>query len=924
MFQSFQPQPNRTAFANLGLALATAAIIFFFVPINTAARALFDAKQQAEQEEVTLQRIAVGRPFISISVHKVGQLSMTVSNKGTFGTGFLSNPTDPDGGTAPSAEYPINSSIEYLFAGALWIGAVVGRDTVVSTGADGWQQSTGLEFNPASLEEQLANGEELKIRSISDPENPEFFLAKSQEDITSVYFDTLTTGLASDAFNVNHVPLGIKVRETTYAWSYDYADDFVLFDYKITNIATRTLEKVYLGIYVDGDVGHTATLGQGGLGSTDDICGFRLAVDQLNLRRTNCSYTDTIRIAWIADNDGNGTEVPITPPSKDRFLRATDPTSVTGTRVVRTPSDSLDFSFNWWVSNANAALDFGPRLIGTDDDPFRDFGGFLGTPQGDKNKYYIMSHEEFDYDQLFAAVDRTTSGWLPPGPQSVDISNGFDTRYLLSFGPFIVFPGETLPITFAYVAGENFHTNPQAMNSIYNGFQPNDYADQLNFKELGINAQWAAWIYDNPGVDSNGDGYKGKFRVCINDSNDIDTIFDTFYNEDSSLIDSIVPREFFVDVDTNFYEGDGVPDFRGASPPPAPTIRLDPTPGQITVRWNGLRSETTPDPFSDALDFEGYRIYMGLDKRSTDLVLQSSYDKENFTHYFFNDNTLVWEISGPPQSLQEVRILYANDNPDYNPLDNGITQPLRVGDSLFYFTAQDFNRDDLSDEREIHRPAKYRNAPYPHTLRLDSAFTTDTFLVDIFSDDTTFYPDGELTEDNKFFKYFEYEYTLNNLLSSQRYFVSVTAFDFGAPASGLAALETSPLFNVVAEYPQNTTDAIIADNLGVIVYPNPYRINGAYRASGFEGRGHTDLPDERTRAVHFTNLPPVCNISIYTIDGDLVRQFEHDTAPNSPESMHDSWDLVTRNIQMIVSGIYYWTVEEPNGAVQMGKLVIIM
>ncbi len=896
-------------------------VLILLLPLSSTARSLYDASQQKQETQV-LTKATAGIPFITTAVHRVGQLSMTVSNKGTFGTGFLDNPTGPDGGRAPSAEYPINSGIEYLFAGALWIGAVVGRDTVVSTGADGWR-STGQELNPASLDEQISNGEEMKMRSISDPEDPEFSLAKSQEDITSVYFDTLTVGLPSDQFNTNHVPLGIKVRETTYAWSYDYADDFVLFDYKITNISSRTLEKVYMGIYVDGDVGHTATLSNG-QGAQDDICGFRLAVDQLNIRRSKCDFTDTIRIAWIADNDGNGSEVPIVPTSKSEYIRATDPTGVTGTRVVRTPSDSLDFSFNWWVSNGNAPLDFGPRLKGTNDDPFRDFGGFLGTPEGDKNKYYIMSHEEFDYDQLFSSVNFTSEGWLPPGPQSSDISNGFDTRYLLSFGPFIVFPGETLPITFAYVAGEKFHTDPQAMRKLFTGFQPERYAEQLNFKQLGTNAQWASWIYDNPGVDTDGDGYYGRFRVCINDSNMIDTVLDTFYSDDSSIIDSIIPREFFIDVDTIFFEGDGVPDFRGASPPPEPTVRLEPLPGKIIVRWNGLRSETTPDPFSDALDFEGYRVYLGLNNRITDMVLQSSYDKENYTHFFFDATTETWIIAGPPQTLQEIRLLYANNNPDYNPLDNDISTPLRFGDSLFYFVAQDFNRNDLSDETEIHKPAKYRNAPYPHTTFIDSAFTSDTFLVDETRGDTTFYPGGELTEDGKYFKYFEYEYTLDNLLSSQRYFASVTAFDFGAPESGLAALETSPLFNVVSEFPQYSTDSILAMNLGVSVYPNPYRIDGNYREAGFEGRGQNEFPDERVRAIHFTNLPPVCSISIFSLDGDLIRRFEHDTAPNSPESMHDSWDLVTRNIQMIVSGIYYWTVEEPDGKVQMGKFVIIM
>ncbi len=880
------------------------------------------------------------RPFITLAVHNVGKIALTVTNQGTFGNGFIGNATDPVSGmAAPSCEFPKNSSIDYLFAASFWLGGVVGRDTLVSTGADGWA-NPGAELNPASLSQQQASGDTLKIRTISDPESAEFDLALSQQDVIMSYADTLTEGVVQDVNDGRpHIPLGINIKQSTYSWSYSYAEDFVLFDYRITNIGNRKLEKFYMGFYVDGDVGHLSTRSTDGF--SDDICGFKLDVDQLEFSNSKCKFTDTIRIAWIADNDGNNT-AGTAPETKKFFDAALDPTGVTGMRVVRTPSDSLKFSFNWWISNVTATQDFGPRLAGTKDDPFRDFGGFLGTPEGDKNKYYIMSHEEFDYDQLFSAIDHTPK-WLPPGDPT--FADGFDTRYLLSFGPFEIFQGETLPLTFAYVAGDKFHRDPQDFAG-FDAQRPELYNDKLDFRDFGVNAQWAAWIYDNPGVDTDGDGFRGNFRLCVEDSSMFDTVFDTVYAIDTTvifppdsfivdtMIDSLIPRIQFREVDTIFYVGDGVPDFRGASPPPAPKVRLETSTGKLIVRWNGLRSETTPDPFSDVVDFEGYRVYMGLDNRATDMVLQSSYDKKNFTRYYFDTKLEdpstglegLWVIAGPPQTLQEIRFLYANNNQEYQPLVNSIARPLQFLDSLFYFTKQDFNRDDLTDSLEIHKPEKYRNEPYPHTLFIEEAFTNDTFLVDPDTGDSTHYIGGELTEDGKYFKHFEYEYTLDNLLSSQRYFVSVTTFDFGAPESGLDALETSPLFNAVAEFPLPQTDEIVANELGVSVFPNPYRINGNYREDGFEGRGRgvSEFPNERVRAVNFINLPPVCKIRIFSLDGDLVREIIHNTVANSPGSMFDKWDLVTRNIATAVSGIYYWTVEEPDGKVQMGKLVLIM
>ena len=69
-----------------------------------------------------------------------------------------------------------------------------------------------------------------------------------------------------------------------------------------------------------------------------------------------------------------------------------------------------------------------------------------------------------------------------------------------------------------------------------------------------------------PGFDSDGDGYRGKFRV--------------------------------VDGDTSCYQGDGVPDYRNPPAPPAPKLRYDTRQGAIILRWNGEEAETVLDPFS--------------------------------------------------------------------------------------------------------------------------------------------------------------------------------------------------------------------------------------------------------------------------------------------------------------------------------------
>ena len=70
------------------------------------------------------------------------------------------------------------------------------------------------------------------------------------------------------------------------------------------------------------------------------------------------------------------------------------------------------------------------------------------------------------------------------------------------------------------------------------------------------------------------------------------------------------------------------------------------------------------------------------------------------------------------------------------------------------------------------------------------------------------------------------------------------------------------------------------------------------------------------------NLPRICTISIYSLDGDRVDRFEHNFPEGGPQAMHDEWDMITRNTQIPVSGLYYWVVESSTRT-QIGKLVII-
>lgn len=868
----------------ISVLLICSAILFTLSLKSNAARSTYDTGNN-----ITVHKINSGDPYVDIGVHRVGKLGLTVINTGNIGTAWASmvDPRDP-GRMAPSAVYPYPGNNKYLYTGTIWIGAIVGRDTLVSVGSDGWFYVNEMWPDP------YPNGE-VQFRSISNPNETD---AISEEDFIMLYTDTVTNPslVAVDPIDARpHIPLNIEIEQRSYAWSYAYAEDFVLFDMSIKNIGNRMLNRVYMSLYVDADVSKVGSFNE----FTDDISGFRKAINS----PFGCGWVDTINIAWIADNNGRDDN-----NSEDGCPYGSgNYTGINGMRVVRTPSDSLKYSFNWWISNGNPTLDFGPRKIGTEENPFRDFGGFLGTPVGDRNKYYIMSHEEFDYDQLFSAKDNTVNGWLERGPDAFDFANGYDTRFLLSFGPFNISPGEVLPLTYAYVAGENFHTNCEAYEQIYNPILPEEYYNSFDFSDIGLNSIWAGMIYDNPGVDTDGDGYRGKYRICIES---------TYVNNEWVYLN-----------DTVYYQGDNVPDFKGASPPPPPELWLiNPYPigdtirslviphineetnfGEVTVQWYGYRSETIKDPFSGEIDFEGYRVYLSLTENLSGFYNICSYDKEDYNRYRFNPFATTieneWNLEDLPFTINELKDLYGdNFSPDMYPRDN----PFYWEGESFYFLPQDWNQSDLTDTNKIFKI--YPDQIPPTTLNHDSAWV--------------YYRD-EMTDDG-YFKYYMYQYNIKNLLPSNRYYFSVTAFDFGSPVSDLASLETRPNKNFVAEFPQNQNSVVEDKGLNVVVYPNPYRVDANYNENGFfEGRGMDNPPEERMRRIHFTNLPYRCTIRIYSIDGDLIRELYHDMPKDSPESMHHEWDLITRNTQMVVSGIYYYSVESEYGS-QVGKIVIIL
>lgn len=107
--------------------------------------------------------------------------------------------------------------------------------------------------------------------------------------------------------------------------------------------------------------------------------------------------------------------------------------------------------------------------------------------------------------------------------------------------------------------------------------------------------------------------------------------------------------------------------------------------------------------------------------------------------------------------------------------------------------------------------------------------------------------------------------------------------------------------------------------VNIYVYPNPATRDALAEYQQMLPNGE----DPTGVRVTFTNLPMSLNtISIYTVSGDLVQTISHDGTTGSGQV---SWNLMSRNLQEVVSGVYLYAVQSVDERFEdfIGKFVVI-
>jgi len=273
------------------------------------------------------------------TMHNIGNLELLITNDGQFSNGM-----GPDCITGepmkPGCIFPKGSNQLHLLAGTLMVGAVVGQDTLVSSGA-------------SELWPDVSPFGDIRTRSIIGTNGGEPD-AVSEQDIICVFADTFTVGVSADYFHFRpHIPLGIEVTQSSYAWSYGYAEDFILFDLSIRSIGDEVLNDLYVGLHL------VPYINLGNLEADDDLCGFLTHVES----PFGCGFVDTIYVAWGADNDGDPIRGEWVEPA---VLGEGSVRHVTGAILLRASGEAARPNFNWWITHyTDPTLDFGPRRKGT-------------------------------------------------------------------------------------------------------------------------------------------------------------------------------------------------------------------------------------------------------------------------------------------------------------------------------------------------------------------------------------------------------------------------------------------------------------------------------------------------------------------------------------------------------------------------------
>jgi hypothetical protein len=813
---------------------------------------------------------------------------MKVTNIGVVGNPFTNTSSDP------SAQWPGASGVEYLFFAGIWVGAVNPltndptikrrvsqttewrpptldpRDRIYATyeGAPGGQRLVD-DDNDGKIDEDPLDGYD----NDGDGKIDEDYGAISQQEFTCLERDDTQEAINTPATE-KHVPLGLQLRQSTYAFSVPGANDFVSVDWELTNVSGHELDSVYVGVRIDQDVGPVIRDRY----FADDLPEPRIPQGPDPTIAGNPDDPNNPNYPYIRTRNKSG-NMHISDVEYQNGLCSLDTVYVNGFTMIdddgdqgQTPGASTCLLLAHTIDPTGQKA---PRRVG-----FNSYSFYVpgtpysqgGVPQNDADRYDAMSRSK--------NIDPNTGFINEPVPDANEIN---DYSSMFAVGPFMnMQPNEIITLQWALAVQQCDYSKPR-----------DDLKDRYpKIIQNAINAQltYRGGYEIHQGIEVPGPEDFGR-ETCLKKVPGGPTQFADCRDPEGTSRPLLDNQCTWFDLDCNYCTG--VPGYvlkrwTASAPPPNPDLK--PTPGDktVTLNWDN-KSETTPDPVQGDFDFKGYKIWKAA----------------NWTRPIGS--------SGPSDDLWSLLATYYYYDAVLNPLH------LKTPDGRDSVVAKN-----LFLDRETGQIL------YPNNIACNPGRvpgTCDTAFAKMFA----FTPTGRDTTIENYprvtYPIGRYTYVDHNVLNGFVYFYSITAFD--STGRGALVAEQQGRQNAVEAdgvVPQNAFAASGPSSNGgkPYVVPNPYR-------------GHADwdltpnATDPTGTHVDFFNLPlDWTQVKIYTVSGDLVQTLHPgDLQPNghpqreTPTDSQASWNLISRNGQDVVSGIYLFSVESQGGKTTQGKFTII-
>jgi hypothetical protein len=840
----------------------------------------------------------------------IGQLQMNITNFGLLGSQYS---IVSSYGDAPSGQWPAGSGVEYLFAAGLWVGGVLEGDMHVSTGQherEFWPalgpehtlyearyskvtrpypsleregsrifEPTGDDDGDGRINEETLNG----LDDDGDGRIDEDFEMQGNQMIVCTMYDN--TELAREMYP-DHYPMNLEVVQTAFAWELENVDNFVTVRYKIRNRGKKAIRNLHLGMLVDCDIGARDV---GGSGAFNDRAG-----RYTGMARARNGMYENIDVAYMYDGEGKG--------HVDGYIgvmfRGSHPgyhrihsfNIYTGTRPyemggvptndaerynelsekhsdANTPDTELG-DYHFLISNGNRGY-FGPGFSASVDVVFVCGNGLeeLLENCAEAHQAWEGAWYDLDEDPLTGVHGKETFSCIED--YGLDMSMFKASMYprlvALVTQEYCRFP---LPLTFN-IKPEDLIEQPDGRHCIWLNMDNCDECANLRGKPCSRSVFWKYWNCD-------------KYYLSL---------------DERRGCTGIAGRE-------------SVARWITESIPPPPPMRIWSEDATVHIVWNN-DSEDSVDLITEYADFEGYQIYRADD-----------WDRPYGTSMETGPPSESWQLLGQYDVVNEAVVFRDLRNVTIrDTLGMGHNTGLEIIEHR-PACLDDYRFLGLAERMQsVLDTGRYTDPNYRPSIRmLDGSVRAD--MTELLPWEAypavldTFYwlTSTDAGAESKPAKVF-YEYIDRNLHKGFLYFYGVVTMDHAKATIGDQLILTgegvhgSPSTNYGWIRPGSnaqSTNEVASEGSRIFVYPNP-----ATRASLAEFQQmHPNSDDPTGVRVMFTNLPAAHNtINIYTLDGDLVASLQHDGTGGFGDI---SWNLVTRNGQQAVSGIYIYSVLSDN------------